>query len=52
LVEKGFVQAMIQVAGAGESDPLVTCTGAQPTPELQLCLQPNRRVEVRVKAIK
>jgi OmpA-OmpF porin, OOP family len=52
LVEKGFVQAMIQVAGAGESDSLVTCTGAQPTPELQHCLQPNRRVEVRVKAIK
>jgi OmpA-OmpF porin, OOP family len=52
LVEKGFDQAMIQAAGAGESDPLVTCTGSQPTPELQLCLQPNRRVEVRVKAIK
>jgi OmpA-OmpF porin, OOP family len=52
LVEKGFSQVMIQVAGAGESDPLITCRGAQATSELQACLQPNRRVEIRVKAIK
>jgi OmpA-OmpF porin, OOP family len=52
LVDKGFSKEMIQVAGAGESDPLVTCGGSQLTPELQLCLQPNRRVEVRVRAIR
>jgi OmpA-OmpF porin, OOP family len=52
LIEKGFSQTMIQVAGAGESDPITTCSGNQITPELQLCLQPNRRVEVRVRAIK
>jgi OmpA-OmpF porin, OOP family len=52
LIDKGFAKEMIQVAGAGESDPLVTCTGAQLTPELELCLQPNRRVEVRVRVIR
>jgi OmpA-OmpF porin, OOP family len=50
LIEKGFSKDVIQSAGAGESDPLTTCSGNQGTPELQACLQPNRRVEVRVKA--
>jgi OmpA-OmpF porin, OOP family len=50
LAEKGFSKDRIQVAGAGESEPLTTCSGNQATPELQLCLQPNRRVEVRVRA--
>jgi OmpA-OmpF porin, OOP family len=50
LIEKGFSKDAIQVAGAGESDPLTTCSGSQGTPALQLCLQPNRRVEVRVSA--
>jgi OmpA-OmpF porin, OOP family len=49
LVDKGFSKDVIQVAGAGESDPLTTCSGNQITPELQVCLQPNRRVEVRVR---
>jgi OmpA-OmpF porin, OOP family len=52
LVEKGFSQGMIQVAGAGESDPMITCSGTQATSELQACLQPNRRVEVRVRAVR
>jgi OmpA-OmpF porin, OOP family len=50
LIEKGFSKDIIQSAGAGESDPLTTCSGNQGTPALQSCLQPNRRVEVRVKA--
>lgn len=50
LTEKGFSKDLIQVAGAGESDPMTTCSGNQSTPEMQLCLQPNRRVEVRVRA--
>jgi OmpA-OmpF porin, OOP family len=49
LIDKGFAKDVIQVAGAGESDPLTTCSGNQITPELQACLQPNRRVEVRVR---
>jgi outer membrane protein OmpA-like peptidoglycan-associated protein len=40
----------IQQAGAGESDPLVTCSGDKPNAELQACLQPNRRVDLRIKA--
>jgi OmpA-OmpF porin, OOP family len=50
LTQEGFAAALIQAAGAGESDPLVTCSGDRATPELRACLQVNRRVEVRVKA--
>lgn len=50
LIDEGFSASLIQVAGAGESDPLVTCSGDRATPELRACLQVNRRVEVRVKA--
>jgi OmpA-OmpF porin, OOP family len=50
LIQEGFAASLIQVAGAGEGDPLVTCSGDRATPELQSCLQVNRRVEVRVKA--
>jgi OmpA-OmpF porin, OOP family len=50
LIQEGFAASLIQVAGAGESDPLVTCSGDRATAELRTCLQINRRVEVRVKA--
>ncbi len=50
LIDEGFSASLIQVAGAGESDPLVTCSGDRATAELRACLQVNRRVEVRVKA--
>jgi OmpA-OmpF porin, OOP family len=50
LIQEGFAASLIQVAGAGESDPLVTCSGDRATTELRTCLQVNRRVEVRVKA--
>ncbi len=50
LIQEGFAASLVQVAGAGESDPLVTCSGDRATPELRACLQVNRRVEVRVKA--
>jgi OmpA-OmpF porin, OOP family len=49
LIVEGFSADVIQAAGAGESDPLVTCSGDRASPELRACLQPNRRVEVRVK---
>ena len=50
LIQEGFAASLIQVAGAGESDPLVTCSGDRATSKLRACLQVNRRVEVRVKA--
>jgi OmpA-OmpF porin, OOP family len=50
LIEAGFSTSLIQQAGAGESDPLVTCSGDKATNDLLTCLQPNRRVDVRIKA--
>jgi OmpA-OmpF porin, OOP family len=50
LIQAGLAASTIQQAGAGESDPLVTCSGDKPNAELQACLQPNRRVDLRIKA--
>jgi OmpA-OmpF porin, OOP family len=50
LIQAGLAASTIQQAGAGESDPLVTCSGDKPSAELQVCLQPNRRVDLRIKA--
>lgn len=50
LIQAGLAASAIQQAGAGESDPLVTCSGDKPSAELQVCLQPNRRVDLRIKA--
>ena len=50
LIERGFSAELVQAAGAGESEPLVTCSGDRADPALIDCLQPNRRVEVRVLA--
>jgi OmpA-OmpF porin, OOP family len=50
LIERGFAAELIQAAGAGESEPLVTCSGDRATPALIDCLQANRRVEIRVFA--
>lgn len=50
LIQAGVTPSIIQNAGAGESDPVVTCSGDKATAELLACLQPNRRVDVRIKA--
>jgi OmpA-OmpF porin, OOP family len=52
LVQQGFAKDLIQIAGAGESDPVVTCSGDRDSAELRTCLQPNRRVEVRVRGVR
>ena len=38
----------IDVAGRGETEPLVKCNAKLPKAELVKCLQPNRRVDVEV----
>lgn len=48
LVQYGIERSVIRTAGAGESQPVVTCPGEQKTPALVSCLQPNRRVEIEV----
>jgi OmpA-OmpF porin, OOP family len=48
LVLRGVTARVIQSAGAGEIEPIVTCTGNKDSPDLRKCLQSNRRVEVRV----
>ncbi len=49
-VDRGFNSERVQAAGAGESEPLVTCTGDRAQPVLIDCLQANRRVEIRIFA--
>lgn len=48
LIASGVSPWAIRSFGAGEHDPLVECEGEERTPELKECLQPNRRVEVKV----
>lgn len=49
LVSQGVEGARIRAIGMGKRQPVVTdCEGAQPTPSLVSCLQPNRRVEIEV----
>jgi OmpA-OmpF porin, OOP family len=48
LQAKGIAVPMT-TAGRGKSSPVVSCpSGPRATPQLTGCLQPNRRVEVRV----
>jgi outer membrane protein OmpA-like peptidoglycan-associated protein len=47
LVSKGVNAQMIQVQGYGESRPLVECAGKKSKKVIE-CLQPNRRVELKV----
>ncbi|RZI74054.1 MAG: outer membrane protein assembly factor BamE [Variovorax sp.] len=50
MVRKGINGALVRAAGEGERRPVVSCEGAQATPALVACLQPNRRVDIEVSA--
>lgn len=53
LAQAGLKAGTVRTAGAGKREPVKTdCVGAQSTPELQACLQPNRRVTVAVSGIR
>ena len=52
LIDNGIHVSQVQAAGAGESEPLVTCRGDRATAGLVDCLQPNRRVEVRIIGVR
>src|SRR5699024_4439484 len=49
LVANGIAAAAISSHGGGESNPVVTCPGQQATAAVKACLQPNRRVAIRVE---
>lgn len=46
-----WMEARINVIGYGESRPVKMCGGATSLPALKSCLQPNRRVEVKITGI-
>lgn len=48
MVRAGADQNLIKAAGMGKTKPVVDCPGAQQTPALVACLQPNRRVEIEI----
>lgn len=48
LVSRGVSRDGISVAGRGDGEPLVYCSGDQVTQELKRCLQPNRRVHITI----
>ena len=50
LVGKGVPQELVTAIGEGSRRPLVRCESALPRAELIKCLEPNRRVEIEVRA--
>lgn len=50
LVGKGVPQELVTAIGEGSRRPLVRCDSALPRAELIKCLEPNRRVEIEVRA--
>lgn len=55
LVNAGIAADKIRSSGVGEDQPLpatANCRGTVPTPELIVCLQPDRRVEVEVRGLR
>ena len=52
LIDNGINASLVQSAGAGESEPLVTCNGDRASATLVDCLQLNRRVEVRIIGVR
>lgn len=52
LVARGIPADHIQVAGQGESQPVVQCSTQQERRALIECLQPNRRVELSIQGMR
>ncbi len=51
LVGKGLPAELVDAVGAGSDKPLVRCNMQAPRAELIQCLEPNRRVEIEVRAL-
>lgn len=51
LVGKGLPAELVDAVGVGSRKPLVRCDGQLPRAELINCLEPNRRVEIEVRAL-
>lgn len=49
LNDNGIPMERMKAYGAGQNEPIVTCHGYSPTPEVKACLRPNRRVTVEFK---
>ncbi|MGF6209411.1 type VI secretion system membrane subunit TssM [Pseudomonas sp. ADAK2] len=51
LVGKGVPGELVEAVGEGSTKPLVKCNTQQPRAQLIQCLEPNRRVEIEVRAL-
>ncbi|OQR28011.1 hypothetical protein BWR59_23220 [Pseudomonas sp. Bc-h] len=51
LVGKGVPAELVEAVGEGSQKPLVKCDMQQPRAQLIQCLEPNRRVEIEVRAL-
>ena len=51
LIDKGIPAEKIQASGAGSTQPVVECSRKLSRAELIACLQPNRRVEITLRAV-
>ena len=51
LVGKGVPGELVEAIGEGSTRPLVKCNMQQPRARLIQCLEPNRRVEIEVRAL-
>ena len=51
LVGKGVPGELVEAVGEGSTKPLVKCNMQQPRAQLIQCLEPNRRVEIEVRAL-
>jgi type VI secretion system protein ImpL len=51
LVGKGVPGELVDAVGEGSTKPLVKCDMQQPRAQLIQCLEPNRRVEIEVRAL-
>ncbi|VVO36116.1 hypothetical protein PS712_05417 [Pseudomonas fluorescens] len=51
LVGKGVPGELVEAVGEGSTKPLVKCDMQQPRAQLIHCLEPNRRVEIEVRAL-
>lgn len=51
LVGQGVKANAVQAMGAGEANPVVSCSSSLARPALIACLQPNRRVTIEAKLV-